>query len=91
MIAGDHDSPRAVETGCILRLFTPLGMRRSNFTVAAMRADLNHSEAYELNTRREVVKVEHEPLDTMGPTGSIYSSVDEMASYARMMLAGGSF
>ena len=72
-------------------LFTPLGMQRSNFTVAAMRADPNHSEAYELNTRREVVKVEYEPIDMMGPTGSINSSVDEMASYARMMLAGGSF
>jgi CubicO group peptidase (beta-lactamase class C family) len=72
-------------------LFTPLGMQRSNFTVAAMRADPNHAEAYELNLKREVVPVEHEPLDTMGPTGSINSSVDEMASYARMMLAGGSF
>ena len=72
-------------------LFTPLGMKRSNFTVAAMHAEPNHSEAYELNTKREVVKVEHEPLDTMGPTGSINSSVDEMARYARMMLAGGSF
>ena len=72
-------------------LFTPLGMLRSNFTVAAMRADPHHAEAYELNLKREVVRVEHEPLDTMGPTGSINSSVDEMASYARMMLAGGSF
>ena len=72
-------------------LFTPLGMKRSNFTVAAMLAEPNHSEAYELNTKREVVKVGHEPLDTMGPTGSINSSVDEMARYARMMLAGGSF
>ena len=26
MIAGDHDSPRAVEVGCILRLFVPLGI-----------------------------------------------------------------
>lgn len=26
MIAGNHDSPRAVETGCILRLFVPLGI-----------------------------------------------------------------
>jgi DNA repair protein SbcD/Mre11 len=26
MIAGDHDSPRAAETGCILRLFSPLGI-----------------------------------------------------------------
>ena len=37
------------------------------------------------------MKVEHEPLDTMGPTGSINSSVDEMARFARMMLAGGMF
>jgi CubicO group peptidase (beta-lactamase class C family) len=66
-------------------------MKRSNFTVAAMHAEPNHSEAYELNTKREVVKVEHEPLDMMGPTGSINSSVDEMARYTRMMLAGGLF
>jgi CubicO group peptidase (beta-lactamase class C family) len=72
-------------------LFTPLGMHRSNFTVAAMRAEPNHSEAYELNLKREVVKVEHEPVDAMGPTGSINSSVDEMARYIRMMLAGGTF
>ena len=26
MIAGNHDSPRASETGCILRLFSPLGI-----------------------------------------------------------------
>lgn len=72
-------------------IFTPLGMKRSNFTVAAMRAEPNHSHAYELNAEREVVKVEHESVDTMGPTGSINSSVDEMARYARMMLAGGMF
>jgi CubicO group peptidase (beta-lactamase class C family) len=72
-------------------LFTPLGMQRSNFTVAAMQREPNHAEAYQLNLQREVVKVEHEPLDTMGPTGSINSSADEMARYARMMLAGGMF
>ena len=26
LVAGNHDTPRAVETGCILRLFTPLGI-----------------------------------------------------------------
>jgi DNA repair exonuclease SbcCD nuclease subunit len=26
MVAGNHDTPRTVETGCILRLFTPLGI-----------------------------------------------------------------
>ncbi len=72
-------------------LFVPLGMKRSNFTVAAMHAEPNHSEAYELNTKREVVHVEHEALDAMGPTGSINSSVDEMARYLCMMLASGTF
>ena len=26
MVAGNHDTPRSAETGCILRLFTPLGV-----------------------------------------------------------------
>jgi CubicO group peptidase (beta-lactamase class C family) len=72
-------------------LFTPLGMKRSNFSVAAMHADPNYSQAYELNTKREVVRIEHSELDAAGPAGAINSSVDEMARYARMMLAGGMF
>jgi len=72
-------------------LFTPLGMKRSNFTIAAMHADSNYSQAYELNTKREVVRIEHSGLDAAGPAGAINSSVDEMARYARMMLAGGKF
>jgi CubicO group peptidase (beta-lactamase class C family) len=70
-------------------LFEPLGMKRSNFSVAAMHADSNYSQAYELNTKREVVRIEHITLDAGGPAGAINSSVDEMARYARMMLAGG--
>ena len=27
IVAGNHDTPRTTETGCILRLFTPLGIR----------------------------------------------------------------
>jgi CubicO group peptidase (beta-lactamase class C family) len=72
-------------------LFAPLGMTRSNFSVAAMHADSNYSQAYELNTKREVVRIEHSGLDAAGPAGAINSSVDEMARYARMMLAGGMF
>jgi CubicO group peptidase (beta-lactamase class C family) len=72
-------------------LFTPLGMKRSNFSVAAMHSDSNSSQAYELNTKREVVKIEHIALDAGGPAGSINSSVDELSRYARMMLAGGMF
>ncbi len=72
-------------------LFTPLGMKRSNFSIAAMHADANYSQAYELNTKREVVRIEHSGLDAAGPAGAINSSVDEMARYMKMMLAGGLF
>jgi CubicO group peptidase (beta-lactamase class C family) len=72
-------------------LFAPLGMKRSNFSVSVMNADANHAEAYELNTKREVVRIERQPLDAAGPAGAINSSADEMARYARMMLAGGMF
>jgi CubicO group peptidase (beta-lactamase class C family) len=72
-------------------LFDPLAMKRSNFTVSAMHADSNYSQAYELNTKREVVRIEHSALEAAGPAGAINSSVDEMARYARMMLAGGMF
>jgi CubicO group peptidase (beta-lactamase class C family) len=72
-------------------LFAPLGMKRSNFSVATMKADANSSQAYELNTKREVVRIEYSAVDAAGPAGAINSSVDEMARYARMMLAGGMF
>ena len=72
-------------------IFTPLGMRRSNFSIAAMHADANHSLAYQLNDKREVVKTETISPEAMGPTGTINSSVDEMARFLRMMLAGGMF
>lgn len=72
-------------------LFAPLGMKRSNFSVPVMNADANHAEAYELNTKREVVRIERNPVEAVGPAGAINSSADEMARYARMMLAGGLF
>ena len=72
-------------------LFAPLGMKRSNFSVPVMNADPNHAEAYELNTKREVVRIDRQPIDAAGPAGAINSSADEMARYARMMLAGGMF
>ena len=72
-------------------LFTPLGMKRSNFSVATMRADPNVSAG---------LRIEHEARGRSHRTQGtrrgrsrrrINSSVDEMARYMRMMLAGGMF
>ena len=37
MIAGNHDTPRAAETGCILRLFAPLGIHVVDARAASAR------------------------------------------------------
>ena len=72
-------------------LFGPLGMKRSGFSIAELIKDADHSEAYELNTQRQVVRIEFKGLDGAGPAGSINSCATDLARYARMMLAGGAF
>jgi DNA repair exonuclease SbcCD nuclease subunit len=37
MVAGNHDTPRTAETGCILRLFTPLGIKVVDDTTQQIR------------------------------------------------------
>ncbi len=72
-------------------LFAPLGMKRSSFTLKEMQAEADRSEAYELNTKREVVRIEHKGLEAAGPAGSMNSCASDLANYARMMLNGGKF
>lgn len=72
-------------------LLQPLGMQRTNFQIGDLLKDPDHSEAYELNTKREVVRIEYKGLDAAGPAGSMNSSVTDLANYARMILAGGKF
>lgn len=72
------------------RIFEPLGMSRSVFTIAAMQADPDHALPYE-EREDEVVRVPFRPIDNMGPAGSIDSSVSEMARWVTLHLAGGRF
>jgi hypothetical protein len=72
-------------------LFTPLDMKRSNFALAALRADPDHAEGYQLERGRTIIPDAYESAETMGPTGGVNSSAREMANYVRMMLAGGEF
>lgn len=72
-------------------LFAPLEMKRSSFSLKEMQAESDRSEAYELNTKREVIRIDHKGLDAAGPAGSMNSCVKDLANYARMMLSGGKF
>lgn len=72
------------------RVFAPLAMTRSNFSVADMASDLDHAEPYELRDdalRRMPMRT----IDAAGPAGSINSSVAEMANWVALQLGSGTF
>jgi CubicO group peptidase (beta-lactamase class C family) len=70
------------------RLLEPLGMRRTNLSVAEMLADDDHAAAY---TRRGgvIVDVPQRPLPAVAPAGAINSSAADMARWLLAQLAGG--
>jgi CubicO group peptidase (beta-lactamase class C family) len=69
----------------LTRLLKPLGMDRSNVSVAETLRDEDHSEAHE---RRggERVRIPYRDLAQVAPAGGINSCVDDMLAYLRMQL-----
>ncbi len=72
------------------RLFTPLGMVRSGFSVAAMADDGDHALAYDWRDGK-VEAVPYRDVSTIGPAGSINSTAREMANWLAFLLQRGSF
>jgi len=63
MIAGNHDTPRSAETGCILRLFVPLG-------VHVVEAEPRALEFPELDLSVLAVADNQHPRPKLAPTGT---------------------
>lgn len=70
------------------RLFEPLGMQRSNFSVAELQADPNHAVPHR-EVDGELEEIPFRAIDLIGPAGSVNSSVSEMARWLRFNLDGG--
>jgi CubicO group peptidase (beta-lactamase class C family) len=70
------------------RVFEPLGMGRSNFSVETSKQDPDHASPHAIEDREARV-IPFRNIDTIGPAGSINSSVREMAQWLRLQLAGG--
>ena len=67
------------------RIFTPLGMSRSNFSVTDMQKDNDFSYPYgEIDD--QVTRIPFRNIDEVGPAGSINSSVTEMIRYVEWRL-----
>ena len=72
------------------RIFTPLGMERSNTSVTALEGDANVATPHML-VEGEPVPIRYRNIDNVGPAGSINSSTAEMARWVRLHLGGGVF
>ena len=70
------------------RLLEPLGMGRSNLSVAELGADPDHATAYE--RRQGVVgPVPQRPVAALAPAGAINSCASDMARWLLTQLSGG--
>lgn len=72
------------------KIFQPLGMTTSNFSVADLEKTPDHSTGYEMK-KDAVRKTPYHNIDAIGPAGSINSSVDEMSHYLALQLSDGKY
>ncbi|MBX3254174.1 MAG: serine hydrolase [Chitinophagaceae bacterium] len=73
------------------KIFIPLGMQRSNFSVTLMEKDADASLGYMVKNDSIIKKLDYYNLDAMGPAGSINSSVTEMANWVITWINKGKF
>ncbi len=72
------------------RIFEPLGMSSSNFSVDSLRMTPDHALPYE-ERQKKVVMVPYRNIDQIGPAGSINSNAIDMARWVRLHLGDGTF
>ncbi|MCB0775190.1 MAG: serine hydrolase [Chitinophagaceae bacterium] len=73
------------------KIFAPLGMNRSNFSIKDMEKSNDASLGYRIKDDSIIKKTKYYNIDAMGPAGSINSSVNEMANWVITWINGGKF
>jgi len=71
------------------RVFGPLGMASSNFSVADSQLEDDFAQPYQVGDDGVPFRVPFRPLDEIGPAGSINSSVHDMLRWVAVHLDGG--
>ena len=70
------------------RILDPIGMKNSNFAVSESQKGSDFATPYTLKDKT-AVDVPFRVIDTMGPAGSINSSVNDMSKWLQVNLGGG--
>jgi CubicO group peptidase (beta-lactamase class C family) len=71
-------------------VFNPLGMTRSNFSVADSQKDSDFALPYD-EREGKLVKIPFRNITTVGPAGSINSSANEMAHWVMVHINNGKY
>ncbi len=72
------------------RIFEPLGMTSSSFSIEDMKAEPDHALPYG-EKKDKVEEIPYRNIDTIGPAGSINSNVVDMANWVILNLNRGKF
>jgi CubicO group peptidase (beta-lactamase class C family) len=72
------------------KIFEPLGMTHSNFSVSDMQKETDFTFGYR-EVKDSVVKLEYMNIDPIGPAGSINSTVKDMSNWVITWINGGKF
>ncbi|HOD66057.1 MAG TPA: serine hydrolase [candidate division Zixibacteria bacterium] len=70
------------------RIFLPLGMTNSNFSIAELEKAPEFARGYE-EKNDTLALMPYRPIEAIGPAGAINSSVDQMVNWIRLHLANG--
>jgi len=79
------------EENIVTKFFKPLGMDRSNTTIAEMKSSANAATGYELDKDRNISKMEYYDIAGMSPAGSINSSVNDMSQWLMTWINNGKY
>jgi CubicO group peptidase (beta-lactamase class C family) len=73
------------------KIFTPLAMNTSNFSIHTMEKSGDASLGYAVVKDSIIKKLDYYDIDAMGPAGAINSNVNEMANWVITWINGGKF
>lgn len=67
---------------------TPLGMEKTGMTIDFLKEDPDHARPYQ-SKDGQILPINYRNLDTMGPAGSMNSTVTDMLAWVQLFLNGG--
>jgi CubicO group peptidase (beta-lactamase class C family) len=82
---------RSWEDNVRTKLWQPIGMNESDFSVLDMQKSPDASLGYGLKNDTSIKKLDYYNIDVMGPAGAINSNVLDMAKWVRTWIHGGKF